>query len=251
MEDFNRNPSDEEPSLTAKSLDKSSTLESPAALGRNATGPNTTGPNTAGPNVTGLNVVGPVSDAPAIGEILGDQAVGTTSSTAEMCSFVDQHYDRIFAYCYRLSGRRSDAEDLCQQVFVAAVKHLGQIRSLESAQAWLATTARRMYWQSLRESTRQNTLYHPTLNEPESPNEACEKRLEREDWVHQSLTQLTPVARIIVVMFYFEEKSYQQIAQELDIPIGTVMSRLSRSKELLREALLKTAEPVVTVKATL
>lgn len=242
MEDFNRNPSDEEPSLTAKSLDKSSTLEPPAALG----------PNTTGPNTTGLNVVGPVSDAPAIGEIWGDQAVGTTtSSTAEMCSFVDQHYDPTFVYCYRLSGRRSDAEDLCQQVFVAAVKHLGQIRSLESAQAWLATTARRMYWQSLRESTRQNTLYHPTLNEPESPNEACEKRLEREDWVHQSLTQLTPVARIIVVMFYFEEKSYQQIAQELDIPIGTVMSRLSRSKELLREALLKMAEPVVTVKATL
>ena len=236
MEDFNRNPSDEEPSLTAKSPDKTSTLESPAA------GPSVGLNKDVGPNKTGEILAGSASFSPAIGETWGDRAVGTTTSTtAEMCSFVEQHYDRTFAYCYRLSGRRSDAEDLCQQVFVAAVKHLGQIRSLESSQAWLATTARRMYWQSLRESTRQNTLFHPTLNEPESPNESCEKQLEREDWVHQSLTQLTPVARIIVVMFYFEEKSYQQIAQELDIPIGTVMSRLSRSKELLRAALLKMA----------
>jgi RNA polymerase sigma-70 factor (ECF subfamily) len=73
--------------------------------------------------------------------------------------------------------------------------------------------------------------------------------LERVDWVHQALDQLSPIARIIVVMFYFEDKSYQQIAQELDVPMGTVMSRLSRSKDMLREALLKTAKPVSLVKA--
>jgi RNA polymerase sigma-70 factor (ECF subfamily) len=57
--------------------------------------------------------------------------------------------------------------------------------------------------------------------------------------VHRALGDLTPTARVIVMMFYFDDKSYQQIAQELNIPLGTVMSRLSRSKEVLRDALLK------------
>jgi RNA polymerase sigma-70 factor (ECF subfamily) len=52
----------------------------------------------------------------------------------------------------------------------------------------------------------------------------------------------------MVMMYFFEAKSYQQIADELEIPMGTVMSRLSRSKEMLRDALLKTAEPLETVK---
>jgi len=72
--------------------------------------------------------------------------------------------------------------------------------------------------------------------------------LEREDWVEHAMNQLSPLARIMVMMYYFEEKSYQQISDELEIPIGTVMSRLSRSKEMLREALLKTAEPLAIEK---
>jgi len=212
MEDFNLHPSDKERCLDRKSLDTDQVKIGTDHLGANHQGGNGLGAH-------------------------------------DLCSFVDQHYDRTYAYCYRLCGRRTDAEDICQQVFVAAVKHLGQIRSMESAQAWLATTARRLYWHSLKESSRQSTLLNSHLNEPEATNEPCENKLERDDWVHQALDQLSPVARIIVVMFYFEDKSYQQIAQELDVPMGTVMSRLSRSKDLLREALLKTSEPVSLVKA--
>jgi len=170
------------------------------------------------------------------------------SSRGDLCAFVDQHYDRTFAYCYRLCGRRSDAEDLCQQVFVAVVKHLEQIRSFESAQSWLATTARRLYWQTLRQASQKNGALQSQIAEPSCQLESCETKLERDDWVHHAMNQLSPLARIMVMMYFFEEKSYQQIAQELEIPMGTVMSRLSRSKEMLREALLKTAEPLAIVK---
>lgn len=170
------------------------------------------------------------------------------SSRGDLCAFVDQHYDRTFAYCYRLCGRHSDSEDLCQQVFVAVVKHLDQIRSLESAQGWLATTARRLYWQSLREASQKNGALQSQITESTCQLESCETKVERDDWVHHALSQLSPLARIMVMMYFFEEKSYQQIAQELEIPIGTVMSRLSRSKEMLHDALLKTAEPIATVK---
>lgn len=212
MEDFNLHPSDKERCLDPKLLD---TDPSEVALGE-----------------VGLGEVAP-------GEV----------DAGSLCSFVEKHYDRTYGYCYRLCGRRTDAEDLCQQVFVTAVKYLGQIRSMESAPAWLATTARRLYWHSIKESSRQSTLLNSQADEPEARYEPCEKKLERDDWVHQALNQLSPIARIIVVMFYFEDKSYQQIAQELDVPMGTVMSRLSRSKDMLREALIKTAEPVSLVKA--
>jgi RNA polymerase sigma-70 factor, ECF subfamily len=212
MEDFNLHPSDKERCLDPKLLDKD---------------PSEVDPSTA-----------------ALGDVDADDI-----DAGNLCSFVEKHYVRTYAYCYRLCGRRTDAEDLCQQVFVTAVKYLGQIRSMESAQAWLATTARRMYWHSIKESSRQSTLLNLQANEPAAPYEPCEKNLERVDWVHQALDQLSPIARIIVVMFYFEDKSYQQIAQELDVPMGTVMSRLSRSKDMLREALIKTAEPVSLVKA--
>jgi RNA polymerase sigma-70 factor (ECF subfamily) len=128
------------------------------------------------------------------------------------------------------------------------VKHLEQIRSLESAQSWLATTARRLYWQSLRETSQKNGALQSQIAEPACQLESFETKLERDDWVHHALNQLSPLARIMVMMYFFEAKSYQQIADELEIPMGTVMSRLSRSKEMLRDALLKTAEPLETVK---
>jgi RNA polymerase sigma-70 factor (ECF subfamily) len=217
MEDFNLHPSDKERCLDPKLLD--------------------TEPSAVDPSEAALDDIG------------ADDVDADDIGAGNLCSFVEKHYDRTYAYCYRLCGRRTDAEDLCQQVFVTAVKYLGQIRSMESAQAWLATAARRMYWHSIKESSRQSTLLNLQANEPEAPYEPCEKKLERVDWVHQALDQLSPIARIIVVMFYFEDKSYQQIAQELDVPMGTVMSRLSRSKDMLREALLKTAKPVSLVKA--
>lgn len=223
MEDFNLNPSHKELGLKPESLANKSSIAPTASVGSST------------------------ADCQERDDCSSHPSAASTPS--DLCAFVDQHYDRTYAYCYRLSGQRSDAEDLCQQVFVAAVRHLGQIRSLESAQAWLATTARRLYWQSLKESSRQTTLLHSQLNEPESAHEPCEYKLEREDWVHQALAQLNPLSRIIVVMYYFEDKSYQHIAQELDIPMGTVMSRLSRSKEMLREALLKAAEPVSMAKS--
>lgn len=177
------------------------------------------------------------------------QIVSSVMAYADLHEFVDRHYDSTYAYCYRLSGRRESAEDLCQQVFVAAVKHFRQIRQVDAAKGWLATTARRMFWQSLKEQTRQSELFHLTQLEQSPTEDRNEAVVERHDWVHQALNRLTPAARVVVVMFYFEEKSYQQISQELEIPIGTVMSRLSRSKEILREELLKTAEPVANRKA--
>lgn len=154
---------------------------------------------------------------------------------------VQLHHAKVYAYCYRLCGDRHQADDLCQQTFVIAFRSLAQLKNDNAAGGWLATTARRLFWQQLKANAQRHAVDGNAI-EPVSPIDSID--VERVDWVEVSLRNVSPMARMILVMYYFEEKSYQEIAEELGIPLGTVMSRLARGKSLLRTALLQTAEPI-------
>jgi RNA polymerase sigma-70 factor (ECF subfamily) len=154
---------------------------------------------------------------------------------------VQLHYATVYAYSYRLCGDRNQADDLCQQTFVTAFRSLAQLKDPRAAGGWLATTARRLFWQQLKANSKEQATAGNLLK-PDSPTYMID--FERGDWVEVALRKVSPMARMILVMYYFEEKSYQEIAEELEIPLGTVMSRLSRGKTLLRTALLQTAEPI-------
>lgn len=154
---------------------------------------------------------------------------------------VQLHHAKVYAYCYRLCGDRNQADDLCQQTFVTAFRSLLQLKDPNAAGGWLATTARRLFWQQLKANSKQHAV-DLTLFEQASPTFTID--FERADWIEVALRKVSPIARMILVMYYFEEKSYQQIAEELEIPLGTVMSRLARGKSLLKTALLQTAEPI-------
>jgi len=155
---------------------------------------------------------------------------------------ISRFYDRLYAYCFRLSGRHVDAEDLCQQVFVSLLRYRHKIHTPDAIEGWLITTARRSYWQQLKQRSQQSIVQLDQIDALIGVGSTLIDELERKDWVHRALEKLSPLARVILVMFYFEEKSYQQISEELEIPIGTVMSRLSRGKLALRDALLETSD---------
>ncbi len=76
-----------------------------------------------------------------------------------------------------------------------------------------------------------------TKGEAADPGECGEDDLERRDWVQAALDQLEPEFRVVVLMFYFEQLSYTEIAEAMEIPMGTVMSRLSRAKSHLKRCL--------------
>ena len=154
---------------------------------------------------------------------------------------VQLHHTRIYAYCYRLCGDRNQADDLCQQTFMTAFRSLAQLKNRDAAGGWLATTARRLFWQQLKTNSKQQAI---DGNLPEPSAKAYTMDVERGDWIEVALGKVSPMARMILVMYYFEEKSYQEIAEELEVPIGTVMSRLARGKSLLKTALLETADPI-------
>jgi RNA polymerase sigma-70 factor, ECF subfamily len=153
--------------------------------------------------------------------------------------WIEEHYDAVYRYAYRLTGNTAAAEDVTQEVFIRAIKSWHQLREVQAVRGWLMVIARNEFARWCRKFASRASL---SAGEIEC-GLAATGDLDQEDWVQRSLMELPVDYRLVVTMFYFEQLSYSEIAQELDIPIGTVMSRLSRAKKQLKEALLAFAEP--------
>lgn len=149
---------------------------------------------------------------------------------------VSDYYQDVYRYAYRLCGREADALDLTQQAFLLAQRKLHQLRERDKADRWLFAILRTCFLKSVART-------RPTLIDTLelTLEDAAEKRRETEaadrEELQQALNTLSEEYRVVVLMFYFDELSYKEIAEQLEIPIGTVMSRLARAKSRLREHL--------------
>jgi RNA polymerase sigma-70 factor (ECF subfamily) len=159
------------------------------------------------------------------------------SSTAPgLTSLIEAHYQALYRYAYRLSGSAADAEDLTQEAFGKAFVRLGQLREPDRAKAWLFCIVRNLYLHKVRDEKRHRTIPldavgdMPGRDEPETP-EIDSARLQ------EVLNELDEGFRTPLILFYFEEFSYRDIAEQMELPIGTVMSRLARAKAYLRSRL--------------
>jgi RNA polymerase sigma-70 factor (ECF subfamily) len=159
----------------------------------------------------------------------------TSQCPADLAELACAHHAAVYRYAYRLCGNATEAEDLAQQTFLIAVRKVHQVREAEKACSWLLAVVRSCFLKSLRKSrpVPAGSLELEAADDAPAP-EIDEVDRER---LAAALSELPPEFRIVVLMFYFEELSYQEIASELEIPIGTVMSRLSRAKSHLRRRL--------------
>lgn len=157
------------------------------------------------------------------------------SGTRAIEKLVEEHYAALYRYAYRLSGSEADADDLVQEAFCKAQSNLGQLRDLTKARGWLFTILRNGFLQKARQ--RQPVLSYEMIEEMPEP-EADELPEIDPDQLQQALNELPELFRAPVVLYYFEDFSYRDIAEQMDLPIGTVMSRLSRAKAYLRSRLL-------------
>ncbi|MGE0607072.1 MAG: RNA polymerase sigma factor [Pirellulales bacterium] len=152
---------------------------------------------------------------------------------------VAEHHMVVYRYAYRLSGSAADAEDLTQQTFLLAQSHLAQLRDLGSARAWLCSILRNAYHKACRQRRPQSAA-DLDLPVEEIPAEACQEEWFDAERLQRSLGELPEEQKSVLLMYYFEERSYREIAAELQVPLGTVMSRLSRAKSHLKDRLLET-----------
>jgi len=154
---------------------------------------------------------------------------------------VDDHYTALYRYAYRLSGGCADAEDLTQETFCKAQNHLAQLRDPERAKAWLFSILRNAYLHRTRSERLQRCVSLESIGDLPDPTGEPLPAVDPEQLQH-ALNELPELFRTPVILYYFEEFSYRDIAEQMDLPLGTVMSRLARAKAHLRERLI---QPVV------
>src|SRR6266705_1985000 len=154
---------------------------------------------------------------------------------------VARQYAPLYRFALSLSKSEADAADLTQQTFFLWASKGGQLRDRSKAKSWLFTTLYREFLSRRRHEVRFPKVELDDVREEEMsilPNvNAFDSAT-----VSQALGEVEEPFRAPLTLFYLEQFSYQEIADMLDVPIGTVMSRLSRGKALLRQRLLSKEE---------
>ncbi|MDB6070778.1 MAG: polymerase, sigma-24 subunit, subfamily [Verrucomicrobiales bacterium] len=155
----------------------------------------------------------------------------------DFTALVDSHYKGLYQFACSLAHSEADASDLTQETFLRWAQKGSQLREAAKAKSWLFTTLYRLFLNRRRHLTRfpQDDLGEAENRLPPIQSDAV-RSLEASE-VMGALREIDETFRAPLVLFYLEDHSYHEIAAILDIPEGTVMSRLWRGKALLRDKL--------------
>jgi len=148
-------------------------------------------------------------------------------------------FDRLYNFAHWLTQNRAEAEDLVQETYAKALKGFSSFQPGTNFRAWMYRILRNNFLNSRaglkampiaeEESEKRDNLSATQ----ETPETILLGRLDQE-LVHKAIEELPVVYREVLLFCEFEEMSYQEIAATIGVPIGTVMSRLSRARSNLR-----------------
>lgn len=153
-------------------------------------------------------------------------------------------FDQLYNHACWLTGDRTDAEDLVQETYAKALKGFASFAEGTNLRAWMFRILRNAFLNSRAGLAAQKTGY--LEDEEIRPEDVVADRVtpetillrsESQDAVFAALESLRVDQREIILFCDVDEMSYREIAQVLDVPVGTVMSRLSRARSSLRRAL--------------
>jgi RNA polymerase sigma-70 factor (ECF subfamily) len=157
-------------------------------------------------------------------------------------ALVERFSRYVYAICvqaFRLSEH--DAEDVFQEVFARVFERLDTLRDDEAVRPWIAQLTRRLCIDRLRSGSREMTADTEDLTE--APDEDVLAKLEEAFDVHDALAGLPEHCQEILDRFFARDESYRTIGEALELPAGTIASRISRCLVRLREEMTPDARP--------
>jgi|WetSurSiteA1Bulk_404760.scaffolds.fasta_scaffold03858_3 RNA polymerase sigma-70 factor, ECF subfamily len=161
-----------------------------------------------------------------------------------------RHQDKIYNLCRRMLGNSHDAEDATQDVFLKAYQNINKFKPEASLYTWLFRIAvntcidykREPFFESLFKTSKEGDVF--VVDSPAgspSPDRLYESK-QISDAIQLTLSRLSAKLRAVIVLKEIEGLSYEEIAEVLDVSIGTVKSRISRARDDLKEVLKKFRE---------
>ncbi len=159
---------------------------------------------------------------------------------------VDRHYEPLYRFAMGLAGSEFAAADLTQETFYLWASKGHQLRDPSKAKTWLFTTLYREFLRSRREGLRESSQDPTSFDTLLSPSEPDLVAALDASTAWAALLRVAESYRTVLVLFYLEAFTYLEIAETLELPIGTVMSRISRGKEQLRRLLADPARTAPT-----
>ena len=155
-------------------------------------------------------------------------------------NLVNAHYEPLYRFALSLARSEADAGDLVQQTFCRWAAKGDQLRDSSKAKSWLFTTLHREFLGRRRHEDKFPKVEISLVEESEltAISPSAEKQIDGAS-VMSALQRLDEMYRAPLALFYLEEHSYRDIAEILEVPVGTVMSRISRGKELLRQIFIE------------
>lgn len=187
-------------------------------------------------------------------ELVDQVQNGRTEAYGEL---VTKYQDRVFNACWRICGHLEDARDVTQDAFIRAYENIAEFRRESGFYTWVFRIAVNLALSLRRRQQRRNavsldaapaaqveTLVRQVRERRETGPEEQVEHVDRERLVVQALAAVQPQERAILVLRDIEGLDYQDIAAILDVPLGTMKSRLFRARMALREALYTLAPRV-------
>ncbi|HVL40208.1 MAG TPA: sigma-70 family RNA polymerase sigma factor [Fimbriimonadaceae bacterium] len=167
---------------------------------------------------------------------------------------IKKHEKRAYQYAFRLTSNPEECSDVVAEAFVRVYSALHNFKGQSAFTTWFYRILTNCFLDiRKREKSRPATSLEAALQTPDgelerqiedpspSPHHDAEKS-ERERCIERAVAQLPEYQRAMIVMYHAEMMSYEEIAEALDLPIGTVKSRLNRARLSLREQLVKDEE---------
>ena len=161
---------------------------------------------------------------------------------------VSLYQHKLYQVCYRMLGNKQEAEDIAQEAFVRAYMNLHTFDQKRKFSTWLYRIATNLCIDRIRKKkpdyyldaevtgTEGLDLYSQIASDDQLPEETLEQ-MELQDRIQYEISRLPDKYRTVVVLKYIEELSLQEISEILDMPLGTVKTRIHRGREALRKQL--------------